>query len=100
MNGFRSLVVEGEGLVCDSDLREIRGEPIVRFLGRNKLAVWVALAQEDHLGRSLKTSIRLMLQGSQCMRCCIIRGTDMVTPNHGGISAYETAVCILGENGL
>ena len=93
MNGFRSLVVEGEGLVCDSDLREIRGEPIVRFLGRNKLAVWVALAQEDHLGEALKLRSALCFRGASVCGVALLEGLIWL-PQITGEFRHTKRLCV------
>jgi len=77
LNGFKSTLVEGEGLI-NSDQIGVDSQspmygPFIRVLSGNPMAVWVALAEnrvELPTGRDI--GLPAMLQGRQCIRCCIM----------------------------
>lgn len=80
--GFRSILVEGEGLLGSG--LDPRGPlaPVIRVLPSQDLAIWLALSQAN-LPRSAQLTerrpVRIVnkLQGGQCVRCCVVNAAEV-----------------------
>lgn len=87
LNGFTTVVAEGEGYLNYSHVQMSKGEPIIRPIGNNPLAVWIALLQRSVEGdehsasstlsgstriRARRVMFRYVLQGRQCIRCLVL----------------------------
>jgi hypothetical protein len=76
LNGFRCILVEGEGgirseQICTDDGTPVH-DPIIRVLTGNPAAVWVALSQIQVMSPTDRLIFfRVLLQGKQCTRCTV-----------------------------
>ncbi|CZR42758.1 uncharacterized protein FPRO_10061 [Fusarium proliferatum ET1] len=77
LNGFQSLLVEGEGYLLPTPDWRTTCLPIMRVLSTNDVSVWIALTQH-YLPTSVNVvderpvSLLCRLQGKQCIRCCMV----------------------------
>jgi hypothetical protein len=76
LNGFRSIVVEGDGeirseQICTDDGAPVH-DPIIRVLTGSPAAVWVALSQRQVTSPTDRLIFfHILLQGKQCTRCAV-----------------------------
>ncbi|CVK91493.1 uncharacterized protein FMAN_09581 [Fusarium mangiferae] len=82
LNGFESILVEGDGLLPLTDLPTLL-PPMTRVLFTQSLSIWVALSQ-TYLPRTADpmrgrlVALHHRLQGKQCIRCCILNAEQLV----------------------
>ncbi|KAI8952690.1 hypothetical protein F4801DRAFT_539975 [Xylaria longipes] len=82
-NGVRSIWADGDGYLTNDSISPLGPAPIIRILPDQSLAILVALTQHylkddptqprpprDLPGQS-RFSLRIQLQGNQCIRCCL-----------------------------
>lgn len=93
-NGFRSLLVEGEGLIGPGIGRHDTLVPIIRVLPSQDISIWLALSQSN-LPKSCQQvprgPLRIFnqLQGNQCVRCSVMNVLDILD------EGYACYVCLI-----
>lgn len=82
LDGFRSILVEGEGLIGPGlDPRDPL-VPVIRVLPSQALSIWLALSQTNLLNCAQpmeRRPVRIYnkLQGGQCVRCCVVNASEV-----------------------
>ncbi|KAG5795906.1 hypothetical protein H9Q69_005051 [Fusarium xylarioides] len=72
LNGFQSILAEGEGILLPMNHWQNACLPIMRVLSVEGVSVWVALSQIDLPETDGSVPLHHRLQGRQCVRCCIM----------------------------
>ncbi|KAM0426049.1 hypothetical protein ACHAPT_008680 [Fusarium lateritium] len=81
LDGFRSILVEGEGLIGHIDPKEPL-VPVIRVLPTQDLSIWLAVSQTN-LPKTAQAMerrpVRIFnkLQGGQCVRCCVVNASEV-----------------------
>lgn len=82
LDGFRSILVEGEGLLGPGlDPREPLA-PVIGVLPSQTLSIWLALSQTNLLKCAQpmeRRPVRILnkLQSGQCVRCCVVNEAEV-----------------------
>jgi hypothetical protein len=98
LDGFRTLLITGEGTVNSDHLNGSKGLPIVRFVGNEAMAIWVVLSDAGLYNwtyqdgeETVNMQLEYILQGQQCLHCCVMKTNRFMYTKGLG----ETPVCIL-----
>ncbi|KAF5610863.1 hypothetical protein F25303_14519 [Fusarium sp. NRRL 25303] len=89
LDGFRSILVWGEGIIRKEGVLQEPLAPIIRVLPSQDLSIWLALSQTNFPAasrtnfpvasgapRQRPSRIFNKLQGGQCIRCCVLRAAE------------------------
>ena len=106
LNGFRSSLVQGEGLLIEQHELAEPG-PIVRVLSSQNLAIWVAVSVRlvDSVEGSVtpvfehsqaRVALNYRLQMGQCVRCCVVGSENYRTDVQDEDPLHvERTVCLI-----